>query len=74
MIQRILQFFCTPCVPISDLKIKDTAIGIERAPEPDDICWQNSGITLKGAIGRKIFLGFIALIVLLLGGLTQFGL
>lgn len=33
--QRILQFFCTPCQPLSELSIKGQAIGIERAPEPD---------------------------------------
>lgn len=54
--------------------MKGEKISIERAPEPDDICWQNSGITMKGAIGRKMLFSSIAIFILLLGGGTQFGL
>lgn len=30
--QRILQFFCTACTPISETTVKGVNIGIERAP------------------------------------------
>jgi hypothetical protein len=33
--QSILQFFCTPCIPMSELTVKGQPVGIERAPEPD---------------------------------------
>jgi hypothetical protein len=72
--QRLLQFLCTPCIPISDFEVNGQKIGVERAPEPDDICWENSGITMQGAIARKIAFGSLAILILLIGGGAQYGL
>jgi hypothetical protein len=56
------------------MMVKGEQIGVERAPEPDDICWENSGITMGGGILRKVLYGSVALLVLVIGGGTQYGL
>jgi hypothetical protein len=32
LLQKIIQFFCTPCLPLSDFMIGDQKVSIERAP------------------------------------------
>ena len=49
-------------------------MGIERAPEPDEIYWENTGITTKGSICRKLSLGMVSILMLFIGGMAQYGL
>ena len=64
----------TPCIPKSDYRVKGEEVAIERAPEPDDIIWENAGISIGGAICRKTLYSFLSIIMLLLGGGVQYGL
>jgi hypothetical protein len=72
--QSLKQFFCTPCQPLSHLTVKGEHVGIERAPEPDEIFWENTGISMNGSICRKVSFGLICLLILLIGGSVQYGL
>jgi hypothetical protein len=47
---------------------------VERAPEPDDIIWENSNLSIKGAIGRKIGYNLLSFAILAVGGAAQYGL
>ena len=72
--QKLLQCIWTPCIPRSDYTVKGEKVAIERAPEPDDIVWANSGISMCGAITRKTLYGLLSIFVLLCGGAAQYGL
>ena len=72
--QKILQCFCEPCVPLSDNTIGDQKIAIERAPEPDDIVWENAKVSVSTAICRKVIFNLLCLCLLLIGGGAQYGL
>lgn len=49
-------------------------MAIERAPEPDDIIWQNSNVSVCGAVCRKIWYNFVSFGLLGIGGAAQYGL
>ena len=49
-------------------------MAIERAPEPDDIIWENAGISMGGAIARKSLYSFLSILMLFAGGAVQYGL
>lgn len=70
--QNLKQFFCTSIQPLSEMTVKGQEIGIERAPEPDEIHWENTGITQNGSICRKVSYGLISFMVLFLGGWGQY--
>ena len=53
--------------------MKGQNIAIERAPEPDDIVWENSKITMEGAIARKLVYNSLAILLLCVSGGAQFG-
>lgn len=69
-----MQCLWTPCIPLSNFRIKGENISVERAPEPDDIIWENTKISLKGAICRKTLYSLFSIVLLLAGGGIQFGL
>lgn len=54
--------------------MKGKRIAVERAPEPDDIIWENSNISVKGALIRKVIYNSLAIVLLGLGFGVQFGL
>ncbi len=49
-------------------------MSIERAPEPDDVVWKNSKISISGGIVRKSIFNVLGFIVLGSGGVAQYGL
>lgn len=61
-------------IPKSDYTVKDTFVSIQRAPEPDDINWENCGISLCGAICRRLTGLLVTLLFLGLGAALQIGL
>ena len=69
-----MQCIWTPCIPLSDFRVRGENIAVERAPEPDDIVWENTKISLKGAICRKTLYSFFSILLLLVGGGIQYGL
>lgn len=72
--QKLIQCIWTPCIPRSDYRVKGECVAIERAPEPDDIVWENCKISECGAITRKTIYAFISILMLLIGGGVQYGL
>ena len=47
---------------------------IKRAPEPDDIIWDNAHVTIGEMIMRKMILGTVSFVLLMVGGFAQYGL
>lgn len=72
--QRFCYCLCDPCVPLSDFEVNGHPVAVERAPEPDDIKWENASVTFCGGIWRKIFYSFLTILLLLAGGAAQYGL
>ena len=72
--QRILSCLCDPCLPLSDFYIGSEHISVDRAPEPDDIKWENANISLSGAVCRKVFYSFLSSCLLAGGAGAQYGL
>ena len=72
--QNILSCICDPCVPISDFHVKGEYVSVDRAPEPDDINWENANISVSGAICRKTYYTFLSVCLLVGGGAAQYGL
>lgn len=54
--------------------MKGQRIAVERAPEPDDIIWENSKISIGGAIIRKLIYNSLAILLLSFGYGVQYGL
>jgi hypothetical protein len=48
-------------------------IGIERAPEPDDIVWESNQLPMKDSITRKIKYSLLTGLVILIAGFCLFG-
>lgn len=74
VVQKVIQFFCDPCTPLSNFQVKAERVSIQRAPEPDDIVWENSKISIPGAIFRKSIFNLLGALVLFAGGAAQYGL
>lgn len=53
-------------------KVKDKPVVVKRAPEPDDIRWENADIPRPSIIRRKILTYFGSICILLLGGYIQY--
>ena len=54
--------------------MKGERVGVDRAPEPDEISWENSGLSTGGSICRKLVFGVVSIVILLIGGGTQYAL
>lgn len=54
--------------------VKGERIAVERAPEPDDIVWENSKISMQGAILRKSLYSLLSILLLAAGGACLYGL
>lgn len=52
--------------------IRKENVVIQRAPEPDDIIWQNLGKSPKVIILRKILTNFIGVLLLVTNGVIQY--
>ena len=61
-------------MPLSDNRIDDIKIAVERAPEPDDIVWENSNLSVSAAILRKVIFNLFCFGLLAAGGAAQYGL
>ena len=59
---------------MGDETIKNKRVSIKRAPEPDDILWDNAHVTIYEGITRKMVLGTISFVLLMVGGFAQYGL
>ena len=67
-----MECFCDPCTPLSEFEVEGRKITVERAPEPDDIIWENAGVSIREALLRKFGYSLLALSLLVLGGLGQY--
>lgn len=59
---------------MSQFKINNRQVAISRAPEPDDIRWNNLGKTKKHIFCNQVVTFGFGVLLLLLGGVIQYGL
>lgn len=74
ILQKMLKCVCSPCLPLSDFRVNGYNVAIERAPEPDDIIWENACVTVSQSIRRRSVINFCCLLLLIAGGAGQYGL
>lgn len=57
---------------MSEFTVRKEYVVIQRAPEPDDIIWQNLGKSPKVIILRKIVTNFLGVLLLVANGIIQY--
>lgn len=69
--EKILIFFWSIYLPYSKYEIKGQKVSIQKAPEPDDIYWENCGISYYGNLCRRLVGKFFIFLLLILGLFVQ---
>lgn len=72
--ERVLRTLWGSYYPRSSIhKILNQFVSIKRAPEPDDLIWENCGKDSMSLFGRRIALYFLSFLVLCGGGVALAG-
>jgi len=63
---------CRLCLDYSEFKVKDQPVVVERAPEPDDILWNNADTPRNSIVRNKIISYVLSFGLLVLSGYIQY--
>jgi hypothetical protein len=56
------------------VKVKGQFVNSVRAPEPDDIIWENEGLSMTELLIRRIGVYFFSFVLLFISAVVQYGL
>ena len=72
LVDKIRNFFCNCCEDLGMHRIQGQPVSVKRAPEPDDILWENAHNRRPTIIRNRVIAHLCCLVILVAGGVGQY--